>query len=45
MFLGGTHPPSCTAAGPGLRDGIQDTDPAEFKIQARNKLGQPITYV
>jgi len=40
----GTDPSKCTAAGPGLQDGIQDTDPAEFKIQARDRNGNPIKY-
>jgi len=40
----GTDPASCTATGAGLVDGIQDTDPAVFKIQARDRNGSPITY-
>jgi filamin len=40
----GTDPSKCTADGPGLKDGIQDTDPAEFKVQARDRNGNPINY-
>jgi len=40
----GTDPSKCTAEGPGLKDGIQDTDPAEFKVQARDRNGAPLNY-
>lgn len=43
-ILLGTDPSQCTAAGPGLKDGIQDTDPAEFTVQARDRNGNPIKY-
>lgn len=43
-ILLGTDPKSCTASGPGLQDGIEDTEPAEFTIQARDRNGNPIKY-
>jgi len=39
----GTDPSKCTAEGPGLHDGITDTFPAVFKVQARDRDGKPIT--
>ena len=30
------------AYGPGLEDGLRDTEPGEFKIQAVNKNGEPM---
>jgi filamin len=36
-------PNHTTAFGPGLKDGIKDTLPAEFKIQAKDINGDPIT--
>lgn len=39
----GTDPSKCTAEGPGLHDGIKDTFPAHFKVQARDRDGLPIT--
>jgi len=39
----GTDPSKCTAQGPGLVDGIEDIYPAEFKVQARDRNGNPIT--
>jgi len=39
----GTDPSKCTAEGPGLVDGIKDTFPAHFKVQARDRDGKPIT--
>jgi len=39
----GTDPSKCTAEGPGLHDGIKDTDPAEFTIQARDRNGDPLS--
>jgi len=38
----GTDASKCTAEGPGLLDGIKDTFPAHFKVQARDRDGQPI---
>jgi len=38
----GTDPSKCTAEGPGLHDGITDTFPAVFKVQARDRDGNPI---
>jgi len=38
----GTDPSKCTAEGPGLKDGILDTFPAKFTIQARDRDGNPI---
>ena len=43
FFLAGTDPSKCTAEGPGLHDGIKDTFPAHFKVQARDRDGLPIT--
>lgn len=40
--LAGTDPSKCTAEGPGLVDGIKDTFPAKFKVQARDRDGNPI---
>eukprot|EP01127_Copromyxa_protea_P010407 TRINITY_DN2534_c0_g1_i1.p1 TRINITY_DN2534_c0_g1~~TRINITY_DN2534_c0_g1_i1.p1 ORF type:complete len:415 (-),score=146.57 TRINITY_DN2534_c0_g1_i1:24-1268(-) len=39
----GTDASKCTAEGPGLVDGIKDTEPAKFKVQARDRDGKPIT--
>jgi len=39
----GTDPSKCTAEGPGLHDGIKDTDPAVFTIQARDRNGAPLS--
>jgi len=38
----GTDPSKCTAEGPGLKDGITDTFPAVFTVQARDRDGNPI---
>jgi len=38
----GTDPSKCTAEGPGLHDGIPDTFPATFTVQARDRDGNPI---
>jgi len=38
----GTDPSKCTADGPGLKDGITDTFPAKFTVQARDRDGNPI---
>jgi len=38
----GTSPEHCIAEGPGLKDGIKDTFPAEFKIYAKDRDGNPI---
>lgn len=38
----GTDPSKCTAEGPGLVDGIKDTFPAQFKVQARDRDGNPV---
>lgn len=43
FFSAGTDPSKCTAEGPGLHDGIKDTFPAHFKVQARDRDGHPIT--
>jgi len=37
----GTDAASCTASGPGLEPGCLDTQPAKFRIQARDKNGNP----
>jgi len=39
----GTDPSHCIAEGPGLKDGILDTFPAEFTIYARDRDDNPIT--
>jgi len=38
----GTDPSKCTAEGPGLQNGIKDTFPAKFTVQARDREGNPI---
>jgi len=38
----GTSAENCIAEGPGLKDGIKDTFPAEFKIYAKDRDGNPI---
>jgi len=38
----GTDASKTTAEGPGLRDGIKDTFPAEFTVTARDRFGNPI---
>jgi filamin len=43
LFIKPTADPNHTTAfGPGLKDGIKDTLPAEFKIQAKDINGEPI---
>jgi len=38
----GTDASKCTAHGPGIEPGLKDTDNAEFFIQARDSLGNPV---
>jgi hypothetical protein len=38
----GTDAASCTASGPGLEPGNVDTKPCKFKIQARDRHGNPM---
>jgi len=43
VIKAGTDASHCIAEGPGLKDGILDTFPAEFTIFARDRDDQPIT--